>query len=115
MEISPPSGELEPPRAGTRQGPRERPGTPLAGRIELDLVGGPDVAGLEPTLQALDQILRAAAGNGGRAIEVLLNVHDGNRRVALKPNRLKVVPEAALMDELERVLGPGHVRLVGRT
>jgi DNA polymerase-3 subunit alpha len=88
--------------------------THLAGRMELDLVGGPDDAALEPTLQALDQILRAAAGNGGKAIEVLLNVHDGNRRVALKPNRLKVVPETALLDELERVLGPGHVRLVGR-
>ena len=34
--------------------------------------------------------------------------------VALKPNRLRVAPHAPLLDELERVLGRGRVRLIGR-
>ncbi|MHC4208084.1 MAG: DNA polymerase III subunit alpha [Planctomycetota bacterium] len=86
----------------------------LAARIELDLVGGPDGEDLEPMMQTLEQTLRSAAGNGGRTVEVLLHVHDGNRLVALKPNRLRVAPHAPLLDELERVLGRGRVRLVGR-
>ncbi|MHC4649284.1 MAG: DNA polymerase III subunit alpha [Planctomycetota bacterium] len=86
----------------------------LASRIELDLAGGPDGNALEPMMQTLEQTLRGAAGNGGRTVEVLLHVHDGKRRVALKPNRLRVAPNAPLLDELERMLGPGHVRLVGR-
>jgi hypothetical protein len=65
-------------------------------------------------MQTLEHTLRGAAGNGGRTVEVLLHVHDGDRCVALKPNRLRVTPKALLLDELERVLGPGHVRLVGR-
>jgi DNA polymerase-3 subunit alpha len=85
----------------------------LASRIELDLVGGPDGNALEPIMQTLEQTLRGAAGNGGRTVEVLLHVHDGDRCVALKPNRLRVAPKAPLLDELERMLGPGHVRLVG--
>jgi DNA polymerase III alpha subunit len=85
----------------------------LASRIELDLVADPDGTGLEPMMQTLEETLRGAAGNGGRTVEVLLHVHDGDRCVALKPNRLRVAPKAPLLDELERVLGPGHVRLVG--
>jgi DNA polymerase-3 subunit alpha len=86
----------------------------LAARIELDLVGGPDGEALEAMMQTLEQTLRRAAGNGGRTVEVLLHVHDGTRRVALKPNRLRVAPQTGLMDELQRLLGPGHVRIVGR-
>jgi DNA-directed DNA polymerase III PolC len=86
----------------------------LAARIELDLVGGTDGAAVEGVMQALEQTLRSAAGNGGRTVEVLLHLHDGARCVALKPNRLRVAPHGPLLDELERVLGRGCVRLVGR-
>ncbi|MHC4217784.1 MAG: DNA polymerase III subunit alpha [Planctomycetota bacterium] len=85
----------------------------LAARIELDLVSGPEGDTLEPMLETLEQTLRGAGGNGGRTVEVLLHVHEGNRRVALKPNRLRVVPATELMDELQRMLGPENVRLVG--
>ena len=86
----------------------------VAARIELDLVERPGGEPLEPVMQALERTLRAANGNGGRAVEVVLYVHDAGKRVALRPNQLKVVPEDDLVRTLEEILGPGRVHVVTR-
>ena len=62
--------------------------------------------------QVHQALLGARVTNGGRAIDVLLHVHSGDSRVALRPNRLKVAPDPDLIETLRQVLGPAHVRLI---
>ncbi len=83
----------------------------IATRLELELVES-EGGSLASVMPRLEQTLRDASGNGGRAIDVLLHVHSGDQRVALKPSRLRVVPETELMDQLKQMLGAEHVRLV---
>ncbi len=84
----------------------------IATRLELELVESEGDESLASVMPRLEQTLRDASGNGGRAIDVLLHVHSGDQRVALKPSRLRVVPETELMDQLKQMLGAEHVRLV---
>ena len=84
----------------------------LASRLELDLAPAAGGEPVEPLLQRLEETLREAKANGGRAVDVLLRVHEGSRLIELRPNRLRVVPQPALIDRLREMLGPDHVRLV---
>ncbi len=84
----------------------------VAARLELDLASLGEGEPQESLMYMLDETLRNAVGNGGRAVEVVLHVHDAGRRVALRPNRLKVVPGDELIGRLREILGPASVRLV---
>ncbi len=85
----------------------------LASRIELDLIDGPHREPLESVMRRLDETLRTAKGNGDRAVDVLLNLHSGTHRIAMRP-RLRVVPGGDLLQNLRQVLGPECVRVVQR-
>jgi len=87
----------------------------LAGWIELDLVDKPGGEPIRELMTRLDATLRdAKAGNGDRSVDVLLHVRNAGRLVTLRPNRLKVVADRDLVDRLQQMLGPDHVRLVDR-
>ena len=86
----------------------------LAGCIELDLIDRPDQEPLEPVMRALEELLRHARDNGGRPVDVVLQVHTADKRIALRPHALRVAPQADLIDKLKATLGAEHVRLVGR-
>jgi DNA polymerase III alpha subunit len=86
----------------------------LASRLELDLGAGSGGEPPEALLQRLEETLREAKANGGRAVDVLLRVHEGSRLIELRPNRLRVAPQPALIDRLRELLGPDHVRLVAQ-
>jgi hypothetical protein len=66
----------------------------------------------------------AAAGGGGggnggagqhgpRPVELLIDVITQGKRVRLRPSRLRVVPDPAVLRRLGEVLGPEHVHVVG--
>lgn len=82
----------------------------IASRLELDLFEDPGGESAERLMQLIEQTLRHARAEGGRALEVRLNLHDGGRRIALRPHR-RIVPEVQLLDRLREMLGPDRVRL----
>ncbi len=86
----------------------------LAGRMDLELVDEPGRAPIRDVMIRVDETLREAKAkaNGGRTVDVLLHVLDGDKTITLRPNRLKVVPDRDLVDRLKQMLGPQHVRLV---
>ncbi len=87
----------------------------LAARLELDLIDEPGPEPIQHTMQQVHQaLLGAKVTNGGRAIDVLLHVHSGDRRVALRPSRLKVAPDPDMLEILRQLLGSTRVRLVER-
>ncbi len=88
----------------------------LAARIELELIDRPPAGDLEATMETVESVLRRAAGaaNGGRSVEIVLHLETRGKRVALKPHRLRVIPEANLIRTLRDVVGPDHVRVIDR-
>ena len=84
----------------------------LAGRMDLDFIDEPGRAPIREVMIRVDRTLREAKTNGGRSVDVLLHVLDGDKTITLRPNRLKVVPDSDLVDRLKQMLGPQHVHLV---
>jgi len=86
----------------------------LADRLEVDLIDEPRAEPIRELMMRVDQTLRDAKANGGRSVDVLLRVLDGDQVIELRPNRLKVVPDGDLVERLRQMLGADHVRLVDR-
>jgi DNA polymerase-3 subunit alpha len=96
----------------------EQAGQFLATRLDLVLDGEP--AGgepFEPLVQMIAGSLRKASGSvaslQGRPVDVSIHVDLGDDRVTLVADRIRVVPDAVLVGELTRLLGPGRVLVRG--
>jgi DNA polymerase III alpha subunit len=91
----------------------------LAQRLDLVIDGerGPDGEPIEPTLKMLAGTLRQASGSvaslQGRPVPVSIHVDLDDKRVTLASERLRVVPDAGLIDRLRRFLGANAVRVRG--
>ncbi|MBL9119182.1 MAG: DNA polymerase III subunit alpha [Phycisphaerae bacterium] len=91
----------------------------LAQRLDLIIEGDRDPNGepIEPTLKMLAGTLRQASGSvaslQGRPVPVSIHVDLADKRVTLASERLRVVPDAPLLDRLRRFLGASGVRVRG--
>ena len=72
--------------------------------------------GVESRMQMAAGVLQQAGasqvGGSGRPVDVLINVHTQGKRIALKPSRLHVVCEPALLERLGDLIGPEHVQVI---
>ncbi|UCD76426.1 MAG: hypothetical protein JSV91_05770, partial [Phycisphaerales bacterium] len=88
----------------------------LAGAIEVDLVDEPGGEPLGPQMEMIAGLLKQSTGSaaveGARSAPIVLHLFTHNRRVTLRPRRLQAVAEPELLDRLQSVLGPEHVRVV---
>jgi DNA polymerase-3 subunit alpha len=84
----------------------------VAQRLEVDLIDKPRSEPIREMMMRVDRTLRDAKANGGRSVDVLLRVLNGNQVIELRPSRLKVTPDDELVDRLRQIIGREHVRLV---
>jgi len=112
-------GRAEPCVIVDRVVPIEQAAQHLSQRIDLIIQGvrGDDDEPLEPTLKMLAGTLRQASGSvaslQGRPVPVSIHVDLEDSRVTLASERIRVVPDAALLDRLCRCLGADAVRVRG--
>jgi DNA polymerase-3 subunit alpha len=89
----------------------------LTDRLELDLVDEPEGEPIAPTMEMVAGLLRQSAAlagsNGGRPAEVIVRLWTGGQRITLRAARLRVVPDAHLLDRLREAVGEAGVRCVG--
>jgi DNA polymerase-3 subunit alpha len=89
----------------------------LAGGVEIDIVDEPNGTALASKLEmlrgALQQASASRAAGDGRPVEIVLQVYTEGRRVTLRPARMHVVPDGAVITRLEGLVGQGRVRIVG--
>ncbi|MFK7959278.1 MAG: DNA polymerase III subunit alpha [Phycisphaerales bacterium] len=92
----------------------------LTRAIELrfdEPIGGGDPAELLNDMRLAAGLLQQAAAQGGAVpghpAEVSIDLRASGRRIMLRPNNLRVVPEPAVLRRIESAIGPGRIRLIG--
>jgi DNA polymerase-3 subunit alpha len=70
------------------------------------------LAGLLKQAAAVGGAGRRGPSSGARSVEVTIHLHTAGRRVTLRPERTRVVPDATFMNRVSDLLGPGRARIV---
>jgi DNA polymerase III subunit alpha len=88
----------------------------LARAVEIEFFDDPEADPLPPLMSMVSGVLQqasAARGDGGRPAEVFIHVLSDNRRITLRPSRLRtVVAEPALLAHLRDLVGESRVRII---
>jgi DNA polymerase III subunit alpha len=89
----------------------------LGKSMEIEVVDDPTGGSITSSMQMAAGLLKqAAALNGsipGQTVDVFIHVHEEGRRVTLRAERLRVVPERTLVGRLGELFGPERVRVRG--
>jgi DNA polymerase-3 subunit alpha len=87
----------------------------LASRLEIEFDDGVSNGTTSTSMEMVAGILQQAAATPapGRPVEVVVRVKTEGRHVLLRPSRMRVVLEPALLERLGSVVGPEHLRVIG--